>query len=1436
MRLQLTLSLPDACDLDVVVDADPDVTIGVLAAELARTAGAAPAALWAGWRELSDDQLLGGSGLVDGSVVGLGSGGEPARPAPSGWQLHVVAGPHAGGVQELPTGTHVVGPAGLVFRDGSGPARVELVVSRAGVVLRDPGSGQATTLDGEPVSRQRPVAPGQLIGTGHSRLVITPVQPTDAAVEPAEPGTLAFVRPPRLLPSPRTLRLRQPERPLDRPHRRFPLAAVLAPLVLGVVLAVASGHPLYLLLAIASPVMVVSNSLSERRAGAKDQRTALELYDADVAVVTADLAAALQSETERRRAEHPDPAAVSLTATLPTRRLWERRRTDPDALVLRVGTGNVPADVVLEAGSTRQVQLVPEAPVLVPLGEVGVLAVTGPAGPLQGLLRWLVLQLVTHHPPRDLALTLLAPATSADWSFLRWLPHARPADPKGPVSLVGNDPDTVAARVAELTALVKDRLERTRSGPRVDAAHFPVHVLVVDGYRELRTTPGLAGVLKDGPSVGVYAICGDDQDRFLPESARATVLLDPGDGVHLQVRRTGHDAVTGVLGERVSVELSAAAARALAPLRDTRSDDEVTLPQSVRLLEVLHLEPPTAADIQARWRLEDGTTQITLGAGLDGPFRLDLRRDGPHALIAGTTGAGKSELLQSLIASLAVVNRPDALNFVLVDYKGGSAFKGCVALPHTVGMVTDLDAHLVERALTSLRAELRTREQRLAQAGVKDIEDYVQLRAKDTRLSALPRLLLIIDEFAVLLRELPEFVTGLVDIAQRGRSLGIHLILATQRPSGVVSPEIRANTNLRVCLRVMDRADSTDVLDAPDAARIATSTPGRGFARLGHGAVLPFQAGRVGGRHPGTRVSQVPPPFVVSLGWHQLGSGAPWPVVRERLDDQEETDLSVLVAAVRGAAAADGVPAQRSPWLAALPKRVLLADLGPVAPAGLELALGLQDLPARQQRRTASFDAAHDGHLVVVGSPRSGRSQLLRTLAGSVARSCSTADVHLYGLDCGGGALLALQDLPHCGAVVSRTQPERVVRLLSRLKAEMERRQVLLAHLGHADIGEQRHSAVPADRLPHVLLLLDRWEGFTATFGELDGGRLPDIVLGIAREGASVGVHLVLTGDRSLASSRICSLTDNMLVLRLNDRGDYSLVGLPRRVPDDLPPGRAFWTRDATELQVALLAEDDSGQGQGVALAGLGAAATERDSGVRREQRPFRVDALPARITVEQAALLRPVDSSPLLAVVGVGGDELRALGPDFADGGTSFVVAGPTRSGRSTAMLAMALSLVAQGTRVAVVAPRPSPLRELAGQAGVLAVVTDAGATGQQWRDLLAEAGEDPVVLLIDDAEVLRDCPASAVFEDVAKGGTGPHRFLVLAGNAEGICLGLSGWQVEAKKARQGLLLSPLSGGDGELVGVRLPRSAVGQPMQPGRGLLHLGDSRIVTVAVPVP
>src|SRR5699024_4435634 len=299
----------------------------------------------------------------------------------------------------------------------------------------------------------------------------------------------------------------------------------------------------------------------------------------------------------------------------------------------------------------------------------------------------------------------------------------------------------------------------------------------------------------------------------------------------------------------IAIDTARTAARSLARALDPERDDtNRVLPARVDLVDLTGADRVETRAIGARW-LAAGTDPPplgTLGVGADGVAYVDLAADGPHALIAGTTGAGKSELLRSLIVSLALESSPDHLTFVLIDFKGGSAFDACARLPHTIGVVTDLDDHLANRALICLEAELRHREERLRAAAVSDLTEF-RRRSGLEDVDPFPRLVVIIDEFATLAAELPEFVDALVGIAQRGRSLGVHLILATQRPSGSVSDNIRANTALRIALRVQDRNDSDDVLQSPIAADLPRNRPGRSVVRFGPAELTTLQTAYVSG-------------------------------------------------------------------------------------------------------------------------------------------------------------------------------------------------------------------------------------------------------------------------------------------------------------------------------------------------------------------------------------------------------------------------------------------------------------------------------------------------------------------------------------------------------------------------------------------------------------
>ncbi len=1341
-----------------------------------------------------------------------------------------------------------VDPAGHLLVDAprvSGPAVVLLVAFDGSVsVRRSPDARPSlvpVTLDtiDLPLSEvDTPWPTGAQLRLGPSALIVQPAARADADLLPSsEPGRLDYNRPPRLLPAMPAMNYRLPAAPTQPQRNPLPWLAAAMPALLGVVTAVIFKSPSFLLLALASPLMVVGNWWNSRRNGVKSHRRQVQEHADERAALEAEVRDAVRKEQHRRRTTSPGPAELSLIATTPTRRLWERRIADPDHLEVRLGLASAPSRVVLDdlaepEHRRRSNGVMSSVPVTVSLRETGVLGIAGPGDWPRRRARWIVGQLGVMQSPRDVQIYVLAASESVEaWAWTAWLPHVRPALGQDALALIGATADTISARVSELSTIIAERRSAQGDASTRESVFTPDLVVVLDGARRLRALPGVVGILRDGPGVGVSVICLDGDEQQLPEECTAVVLARAEGGMRL--KRHNADEVSEILVDEVRDEWFEEIARAMAPIRDvTVSESEGLIPDSARLVEVLALEEMSAEDIASRWQSARGSTEAVVGISIDGPFSLDLVRDGPHALVAGTTGSGKSEFLQTVVASLAIVNTPETMTFVLVDYKGGAAFSECARLPHTVGMVTDLDSHLVERALDSLRAELTYREHVLALAEAKDLEDYLDAQLRGYAGPTLPRLAIVIDEFAAMAKELPDFVSGLVNIAQRGRSLGIHLILATQRPSGVISPEIRANTNLRIALRMTDKSESSDVIDAPDAARIAKTQPGRAYARLGHASLIPFQTARVGGRRLSrSEVAEIEPLFVARLSPTTLGAPVPRPkVAKRRVAD--ETDLSAIVDTLVDAAERAGIARPRSPWLQPLPPLIDRESLAtPEAPSAF--AWGQEDEPTAQHQGPAVIDLDDFGHMYVVGAPGSGRSSVLRTMAVSAASRLAVTDLHLYALDCGNGALAVLDELPHSGAVVQRSQTDRAKRLLLRLRGDLGRRQQVLGAGNNANVTEQREHAAPGEALPHVIVFIDRWESFVSTLGEIEGGVLVDIVHELLRDGASAGIHLVIAGDRSLLSSRMGVLTDEMLLLRLTDRLDFGMAGINHRtLPEEIPPGRGFRSRSGREVQAAVLGSDPSGRGQTEAV--RRAAAAMRAAAPAVPGGPFRVDDLPSEIDLDGAYAYAGTEAArPMWAMLGIGGDQIGAIGMDLAGDAPTFIIAGPARSGRSTMLLVMAQSLLRSGTELVIAAPRVSPLRRLEGRPGVRAVLAEEEVEESVLAPLLDPDGKD-VAFLIDDAELLAEAPAKAWLRAYIRSASDNRRALVIAGDASQIAGGFSGWQIDAKKNRRGALLSPQTALDGDLVGVRVPRSSISSQITLGRALVHLGSGELVTVLVP--
>ncbi len=934
------------------------------------------------------------AGTVGAGTVGVGT-----------VEVAIVSGPACASWRRLVVGRHTVGRAPSADVCIDDPA-VELHhgmldVGAGGEVGFTQLTGRVPiTVGGVPCSGSHPVRPDEVIRCGASELLVRVVSddttdglPDGSAsvgsvvVSDVDPWRRVVRRAPPVAASGPVQPIEVPEPPGE--HRAPPLTSLVGAgvAVAGAgLLAAVLGQAMFAMFAAIGALASFATWAVGAIVARRRQRSARGAHQCALEALRATLRSSQRDAARHHRTMHLGVVDVlDIASDGGGGRLWSRRVGVECPLRATVGRGTCHWSPPIDAERRRALdpdllvtlgdcERLVDVPVPVAFPERSVLAIHGPTAAGAALCRSIVVQLGVTSGPSDWQILVVANRPE-QWRWVGWLPQA-----VGGAAAVVDAGDVVALAAA----LDRSTAPATPAGPVLASAGARsaqrgrqlMLILDVPGLLTARTGPlrrrfdrgDVSCIVMVPPEVSVPAM--------------ATRVFDVGETgrgrwVDTADRSTWDVGATDIRVAGISLAVAEATARRLAPLIDPEDhDDAGGVPATVSLADLEPIGEGTSTMIARRWLGggNDPAPVAKLGVSADGVVDIDLVRDGPHGLIAGTTGAGKSELLRTLVVTLAAQVSPDHLTMVLVDFKGGSTFDACARLPHTVGVVTDLDDGLAARVLVSLDAEVRRRERLLRAAGADDLAAY-----RRTSASPLPRLLVVIDEFASLAKELPDFLHALVDVAQRGRSLGVHLMLATQRPAGVVTDDIRANADLRIALRLQDRSDADDVVGDAAPAAFPVGVPGRAALRLGPGELVTFQAADSSSAVPAHSSR-------LSIEWCP-------DAVRERperSDSESHRDRPVsapaepsalvrLTDAVCEAAVMVDVRPPHRPWIDALPSLVTPRHLAHELGAANQLAaigttcasIGLVDDPAHQCRTPLTWQPG-DGNLLLVGAVGSG--------------------------------------------------------------------------------------------------------------------------------------------------------------------------------------------------------------------------------------------------------------------------------------------------------------------------------------------------------------------------------------------------------------------------------------------------------------------------------
>ncbi|WP_427178432.1 type VII secretion protein EssC [Streptococcus sanguinis] len=994
---------------------------------------------------------------------------------------------------------------------------------------------------------------------------------------------------------------KEPQKPNDE------LLRLIVPplLMVGVTVLITLVQPrgIYILvtvtMSIASAIFSVRGFFKNRKKFKEDKKERIDLYHLYLKDKAIELNKLEREQRDGMLYHFPNINELTGLVTDYSHRIYEKTPLHFDFLYYRLGLGQVPTSYKLTYGQeersgkkdaleeegyalyTRH-KKIPDLPIVANLSH-GPVGYIGPRNLVLEQLQLLVMQLAVFHSYHDVQVITIMPEEERDqWDWLRWLPHAtlQELNVRG---FVYNQ-RTHDQVLNSLNQILKLRKAQKEEATRQETTLYSPHYVVLVTDEKLILDHIIMEFFTEDPTdLGCSLIFVQDVMSSLSENIKTVV--------NIKDRNTGQLVMEEGILREIDFRLDhfpegydkERIARTLAPLNHLQNLKS-SIPDTVTFMEMYGAETFSDLQVLQKWQQNAPYKSLAVPIGLRGKedlvyLNLHEKAHGPHGLIAGTTGSGKSETIQSYILSLAVNFHPHDVAFLLIDYKGGGMANLFKNLPHLLGTITNLDGAQSMRALASINAEIHRRERLFREFEVNHINQYQKKFKNGEATEPLPHLFLISDEFAELKVNQPDFIKELVSIARVGRSLGVHLILATQKPSGVVDDQIWSNSRFKLALKVADRTDSMEMLKTPDAAEITQT--GRAYLQVGNNEVYElFQSAWSGADYQPDKDEMGIEDHTIYL-INDLGQ---YEVLNQDLsgldlaEDIKEvpTELEAIVSQIQLLTESQQIPPVPQPWLPPLKERMTLQELEPIQPQEaweqkkpVSVLLGMADIPQAQKQEPVSVNLSKDGHILLYGSPGTGKTTFLQSAAMDLARKFSPKDVTLYLMDFGTNGLAPLGQLPQVADTLLLDQTEKIAKFVRIMERELNRRKKLLSDYGVGTLELYRQAS--GQQEPAIVILLDSYESMKEEAYEAE---LFKLLVRISREGLSIGVHLLVTaGRQSNLRAQFYANFKHQLSLPQNDVGEVrSIVGsTPLAATMEDIKGRALMKRDEVDvIQLAL--------------------------------------------------------------------------------------------------------------------------------------------------------------------------------------------------------------------------------------------------------------------------